>query len=303
MNESDKFRPLEIGGKKDRIYQSRGWRIYEGFREGKSLREVALEITDGNELAAYHSGMRYAAKNHLPIDRIPQDRPWRIQPARAPDQIRYPMSEEQYNRIMLGKDQGKSAAQSSLETGIREDWVQQIRDTPGGYSAEAQEWIQGGHARDTAEPPMKRPRTGPGPEGAGQPRPGTSGATQEPQPGTSGATQEPQPGTSGATQQPQPGTSGTAQQDPVASPKPEPSWGSQQLKQFNEDHTKLSQAESDSIDAWLDGEGPAPQSLQAELTARGYTDITPEMIRSYFTEKNPRLTTHQMQRITEFLGI
>ncbi|MDR5881250.1 helix-turn-helix domain-containing protein [Caballeronia sp. LZ032] len=128
---------------------------------------------------------------------------------------------------------------------------------------------ESGNVRDAGEPPAKRQRTDAGPGDTGQTQTGTAGATQP---------------------------------EHVAPPEPETSWGSKQLQQFSEDHTKLSKAEADSIDAWLDGNSPAPQSLQAELTARGYSDITPEMILTFLTGNGPELTARQMQRIAEFAG-
>ncbi|MDR5839450.1 hypothetical protein, partial [Caballeronia sp. LZ034LL] len=262
MSESGAVIPQRIGGRIERTYMARRAQIYHALSEGKPLAEVANDFTDGEELAALRAGRRYAAEEHLPTDRFPQERPWRIQAEGTSDRLGYRPNDQQRADIFDGFDQRKPTWQISMETGVPEDLIEQMRAEHGG--------IEHGNVPDPAEPPAKRQRTD---------------------------------GASGDTPQPQPQTGGTAQAEHLAPSGPEPSWGSPQLRQYYEDHTQLSQAESDSIDAWFNGNGPAPPSLQAELIARGYSDITPEMIRMYFTDKNPVLTVRQMQRITEFLCI
>ncbi|MDR5784683.1 hypothetical protein QCE63_35425, partial [Caballeronia sp. LZ065] len=139
------------------------------------------------------------------------------------------------------------------------------------------------------KPPLKRTHADPAELDPQQP--GTSGAIQQPQ------FKRPRPDLD-EPWSPQPGTSRAAQDQGPAT-----SWGSAQLRQFTEDHEALSGPEADSIDMWLEGQVSAPPSLAAELTARGFRDITPEEVHTYLTGRGPELTDLQMQRITAFLGL
>ncbi|MDR5839453.1 helix-turn-helix domain-containing protein [Caballeronia sp. LZ034LL] len=282
MIHSGEIVPQRIHGRLAETYNERGAEIYVELSNGRPLHEVAAKFTDGEELAALRAGLRFARTEHLPTYGITHERPWRIHPAGTPDQVTYPMTGMQRADIVRLLDRGEPDWWISQQTGVPADMIEQMRTGAAKYRP--------GDVHIVDEPPTKRRRTD-----------GAPGDTEQSQTGDRGTTQQTQPGTGGAAQQPQAGTSGGTQPEHVAPSEPQPSWGSKQLIQFQEDHTKLSQAESDSIDNWLNGKGPAPQSLQAELTARGYSDITPAMVRVFLTQRNPGLTDLQIQRILQFL--
>ncbi|MDR5839452.1 helix-turn-helix domain-containing protein [Caballeronia sp. LZ034LL] len=282
IRESGEVTPLEVRSHKAATHLWLGAPIYGELSRGTPLQEVADRFTDGNALASLHSAMRYAREQHLPTGMLLENRPWRIPQEGAPNTLSYAITPEQYDKILLANRQQKPTWLISEETGVPREWVARIKSEQG--------WAERGNLGELGEPQAKRRRTDVAP-----------GDTGQAQPEDSGATQQPQTGTGGGTQQTETGTGSTTQQEPATSSQSEPSWGSKQLQQFSEDHTKLSKAEADSIDAWFNGHGPAPQSLQAELTARGYSDITPEMVRIFFTQRNPGLSARQIDRILRFI--
>ncbi|MDR5760146.1 hypothetical protein [Caballeronia sp. LZ035] len=182
---------------------------------------------------------------------------------------RYSMTVQQHADIVDGLDQRKPAWQIGQEAGVPTDWVDRIQSGRGEYSRSAQAWIPDDEVRDPVEPPAKRQRTGV---------------------------------ESGATGQSPPQTGATTQPEHAAHPESELSWGRRELTQYYEEHSKVSQADSDSIDAWLDGDAPAPLSLKTELAAQGYSEITPDMLRTYLVGGGPSLTEAEMQRIMQFFG-
>lgn len=295
--------------------------LYGRLTRGEPLSVVAHDLTGGDELAAYRGARNYARLEHLSPDGLPQERPWRIEPRVPPAAMgsptSYPVTYQQYADIIEGDHQMKPTWQISQETGVPRAWIEQIRSRDGYWSTQGQEWV------DLDRPPQpftaspERPLT-----------PVTAGPADPAQPGPSGMQQQQlkrpnpdpaspyaqQPGTSEATQQPPikqarldpgaPGTSGTSGTSGTAQPQvPAPPWGSGQLKKFIEDHTALSGSEADAIDSWLEGHTPASPSLQAELTARGFQDITPEMVHTYLTGRGPELTSTEMERIAAFLRV
>ncbi|MDR5823878.1 hypothetical protein [Caballeronia sp. LZ043] len=260
--------------------------LYTRLTSGESLSAVAHELTGGDEFLAYISARRYARIHGRPIDRLPQELPWRTrpdgpaaasQPAPAASLTSYPMAYQQYADIIEGNEQLKPAWQISQETGVPTAWIERIRSGDGYWSERSQKWVAldmpsepSGAGVSPPEPPLKRPSAY-----AGQ---------SDPPPGTSDPTQPPplkRPRTDGG----------------------EPSWGSKELRQFSEDYSKLKSPDANSMDEWFEGNTQAPRSLQVELTARGYQDITPDMVRTFMTGKGRELTTTQLQRIAEFLGV
>ncbi|MDR5760144.1 hypothetical protein [Caballeronia sp. LZ035] len=304
--------------------------IYGRLTTGEPLQTVANDLTGGNQFEALRAAYRYARREHLRAENLPQNLPWRVQPQRAgvPPTETHPISFQNYTSILEGDQANIPTAQLSRETGMPPAQIDQIRQRPGYWSAQRQGWVAldgppeygPGFPRSGANlppGPADAPQAGP----SGVSRPATKPDQTVAQPGPSGVKRPAtnpdqtvaQPGTSGADGQQAPkrsrtdagsdeAASGTAQ-PPVAAPAAPPSWGSAQIKQFHQDHTKLGGPVSDSIDAWLDGHGAPPSSLQGELNQRGFTDITPDMVRTYLTGQGPELTSQQMQRISAFLSL
>lgn len=263
--------------------------IYGRLTSGEPLQNVAYEYTNGDQLGAHRLAYQYARQEHLPVQNMPQGGPWRVQWQRPGGQppVTLPVTYPQYLKIIEGDSARIPTWQLSNETGVPRPMIEEIRARDGYWSPQQQAWV----ALD-----------GPPEYGPGFPPPGenpAAGPAGSPQPGPSGTKR---PATNPDPTVAQPGTSGTGQ-PPVAAPAAPPSWGSGQLKQFHQDHTKLSGPVSDSIDAWLDGHAAPPSSLQGELNQRGFTDITPGMVRTYLTGQGLELTSRQMQRVSAFLSL
>jgi hypothetical protein len=249
-------------------WTSRGKWIYQDLANGDSLNQVATKFTEGNAFEAYRSAMRWADEQNLPVAPVTISRTWGI-PAEPAGGAARPAWPPRVDPIT--QEQHAHITEGQLQN----KWPQQISQETGVPEA----WV-------------RRIETGPGywsPSKQGYVELGDGDGPTEP----ALKRQRTNSGSGGGQAQPQAGTSSGAR-----------SWGGKELGQYaSGDLNKISDPNYDSIQQWLGNEGPPPARLQAELTHGEYTGVTPDMVRAYLMEPNPALTTTQMAKIHEFLGM